>query len=194
MAVFIIGILIFLVTVTVHEVAHGYVAYLCGDTTAKDAGRLTLNPLKHMDPFWTVFVPFFLIIVRSPILFGMAKPVPVNFMMLRKPKRDMVLVAAAGPGANILMAIGLIYLYKLSGISVLLYLIVLNLVLAFFNLIPIPPLDGGRILAGFLPDHIAYSLRKVEPYGIFIVMLLLMTGIAQTFLSWCLASFLSFFS
>jgi Zn-dependent protease len=190
---FIVGLIIFAITVTIHEVSHGYVAYLCGDATAKNAGRLTLNPLKHIDPFWTVIVPFILLVVRSPILFGMAKPVPVNFMMLRNPKRDMILVAAAGPAANILMAIVLIYVYKLTGIAVLIYLIMLNLLLAFFNLIPIPPLDGGRILAGFLPSHLAYKFGRIEPYGIFIVVFLLMTGIAQRFLTWCLGAFLHFF-
>jgi Zn-dependent protease len=190
---FIVGLIIFAITVTIHEVSHGYVAYLCGDATAKNAGRLTLNPLKHIDPFWTVIVPFILLVVHSPILFGMAKPVPVNFMMLRNPKRDMILVAAAGPAANILMAIALIYVYKLTGIAVLIYLIMLNLLLAFFNLIPIPPLDGGRILAGFLPSHLAYKFGRIEPYGIFIVVFLLMTGIAQRFLTWCLGAFLHFF-
>jgi len=193
MSGFIVGIIIFAITVTIHEVSHGYVAYLCGDKTAKAAGRLTLNPLKHIDPVWTVLVPFILVVMHSPVIFGMAKPVPVNFMMLRNPKRDMIFVAAAGPFANILMAIILIYVYKLIAIPVLTYMILLNLVLAFFNLIPIPPLDGGRILAGFLPDHLAYKYGRIERYGIFIVMALLMTGLVQQFLMMCLSFFLKLF-
>lgn len=190
---FFVGLVIFAFTVTIHEVSHGYMAYVCGDATAKDAGRLTLNPLKHIDPVWTVLVPVALVLIHSPVLFGMAKPVPVNYMNLRNPKRDMLFVAAAGPVANILTAIALLTLLKIVALPILSYMIVLNLVLAFFNLLPIPPLDGGRILASLLPPSLAYQFGKIERYGIFIVLLLLMTGFVHRFLGICLQGFLRIF-
>ena len=190
---FVIGFFIFLISMAVHEAAHGYVAYICGDRTAEEAGRLTLNPIKHIDPVWTVIVPIALVVLHSPILFGMAKPVPVNFMRLRHPKRDMIFVAAAGPLSNLCMAVLMIHLFKMTGMTVFMYMIFLNLALGFFNLLPIPPLDGGRILAGLLPNHLAYRFGKIEPYGIMIVILLIMTGIARQIFEFCLAGFMRFF-
>jgi len=178
----------FLIAVVFHELAHGFVAYKLGDHTAKVAGRLTLNPIAHIDPLGTIILPAILIIVHSPVLFGWAKPVPVNFFNLRNPKKDSAIVAFAGPGTNIIFAalFGLIYkllifipmpeaILKPLALTCI-YGVQLNLIFAFFNLIPILPLDGGRILAAFLPSRWAYSFSKIEPYGIWIVMGLLFLG------------------
>ena len=179
----------FLVAVVFHEVAHGYAAYKLGDNTAKVAGRLTLNPISHIDPIGTIFLPTILIIFHSPVLFGWAKPVPVNFFNLRNPKRDSAIVAAAGPITNIIFAALFGIIYKLllflpiptalmNPLAITcMYGVQLNLIFAFFNLIPILPLDGGRILASFLPPRWAYNFSKIEPYGIWIVMGLLFFGI-----------------
>ena len=179
----------FLVAVVFHEVAHGYAAYKLGDNTAKVAGRLTLNPISHIDPIGTIFLPAILIIFHSPVLFGWAKPVPVNFFNLRNPKRDSAIVAAAGPVTNIVLAALFGITYKLLLFLPLsaalmnplaitcMYGVQLNLIFAFFNLIPILPLDGGRILAAFLPPRWAYNFSKIEPYGVWIVMGLLFLGI-----------------
>jgi len=178
----------FLIAVVFHELAHGYTAYKLGDHTAKVAGRLTLNPIAHIDPIGTVILPAILIIFHSPVLFGWAKPVPVNFFNLKNPKRDSAIVAAAGPLTNIIFAALFGLTYKLFSILPLpisllkpllitcIYGVQLNLIFAFFNLIPILPLDGGRILAAFLPRRWAYSFSKIEPYGIWIVMGLLFIG------------------
>jgi Zn-dependent protease len=164
-------IIIFLVTITIHEYAHGKVAYYFGDRTAYDAGRLTLNPLKHIDPFWTVVFPLMLMMLGKPPI-GMAKPVPVNFMCLKNPKRDMIWVAAAGAIANIVFASILAALLRLLPYHELLMAIYLNLGLAVFNLIPIPPLDGSRVIAGLLPDAWAYRYGKLEKYGMVIVLVI----------------------
>jgi len=169
-------IIVFLVTVTVHEYAHGRVAYFFGDRTAYHSGRLSFNPLKHIDPFFTVILPLMLVFMGAPPI-GMAKPVPVNFLHLRNPKRDMIWVAAAGPCANLLFATILAGLLHITQMGILLLAIYLNVGLAVFNLMPIPPLDGGRICAGLLPNHIAYRFGKVEPFGIFIIMGLLWVGL-----------------
>ncbi|WP_025209269.1 site-2 protease family protein [Hippea sp. KM1] len=178
----------FLVAVVFHEVSHGYVAYKLGDNTAKFAGRLTLNPIAHIDPLGTIILPAVLIIAHSPILFGWAKPVPVNFFNLRNPKRDSAIVAAAGPITNILLAIAFAVIYRIAlflpngfitqpVVLTCLYGVQLNLIFAFFNLIPILPLDGGRILASLLPPKWAYSFSRLEPYGMYIVIALLFLGI-----------------
>lgn len=177
----IIIILVFLPAVILHEYAHGWVAYKLGDPTAKLAGRLTLNPIKHIDPVGTILLPAFLILMRSPILFGWAKPVPVNFLNLYRPKRDMLWVGIAGPVVNIFLAVTLSLLLKLElsdGLRDILGLAILvNLILAVFNMLPIPPLDGSRLVMSLLPMPYARSYAKLEPYGILIVFVLLYFGL-----------------
>ncbi len=176
--------------ITLHEAAHGYAALKFGDTTAKMLGRITLNPLKHIDLIGTILVPI-LAYVSGGFLFGWAKPVPVNFGHLRRPKQDMLWVAAAGPGANILMAVfwaGMIKLAHLmpgSAYAQPLALmgsagVTINAVLAALNLLPIPPLDGGRIAVSLLPYRWAAMLSSIERYGLFIVLGLLFTGLLNT--------------
>ena len=151
--------------VVVHEVSHGWAALALGDRTALTAGRLTFNPFKHMDPIGTLILPLLLTLLRSPFVFGWAKPVPVNFAALRHPKRDIFWVGAAGPAANFLLAIAAAFFLKTIGgslppwgIAAVKYLILINLVLGLFNLIPIPPLDGSRILTGLVPSRFAAPL------------------------------------
>ena len=170
--------------ITLHEAAHGYVARLFGDQTAWVLGRVTLNPLKHIDPIGTILVPGVLLLTGAPFLFGWAKPVPVNFGNLRHPKRDMIWVAAAGPAANFVMALLWVLLLGVAAPGNLLaseglqqiahYGIIVNLVLMALNLLPIPPLDGGRIAVGLLPGRASYALSRVEPYGFFVILALLM--------------------
>ena len=178
-----IWVLPVIIAITFHEAAHGYVAHLLGDDTAWLLGRVSFNPLRHIDPFGTILLPGMLLLVGSPFLFGYAKPVPVNFRALRSPRRDMVLVAAAGPAMNIALAIvaalafhGVGYLPETSGqwlAANLRNALVFNIVLAVFNMFPLPPLDGGRILVGILPRPAAAALSRVEPYGILILIGLL---------------------
>ena len=178
MVTVLLAVLIFLMTVTLHEVAHGVVAYLRGDQTAKLRGRLTLNPFKHIDPFWTVIFPLFLYLsTGGRFVIGMAKPVPVHFENLRRPKQDMIWVALAGPAANIILAQFLLLAFRVSEFSILLIGIYFNLALAVFNLLPIPPLDGSRIVAGLLPKPLDREYLKIEPYGFLIVLLLYFTGL-----------------
>jgi Zn-dependent protease len=182
--------------ITLHEAAHGYVARHYGDPTAYQAGRITLNPLKHVDPVGTLLVPGLILAASSlvgggAILFGWAKPVPVDFARLRNPKADMLWVAAAGPGANLLMALGWAFLLKLAMVAPenaysapLMRMsdagIHINAVLMLLNLLPIPPLDGGRIAVSLLPHHLAWRFARIEPYGFPILILLLITGILGT--------------
>jgi len=171
------AVAIFLVTVTVHEYCHGLLANRLGDSTARDAGRLSLNPLRHIDPFWTVLLPLLLFIsTRGQFAIGMAKPVPVNFLNLRHPKRDMIWVAAAGPAANFVLATVLAFLFRLYPFQILLYAIYFNVGLGVFNLIPIPPLDGSRILLGLLPSSLASFYVRLEPFGFLIVLALYFSG------------------
>ncbi|MCP9629600.1 site-2 protease family protein [Rhodopseudomonas palustris] len=168
-----------LIAITFHEAAHAYAARMCGDDTAWMLGRVTLNPIKHIDPFGTVLLPLLLLAMQSPFLFGYAKPVPVNFRGLRHPRRDMILVAAAGPAINIALALiaalGLRLIGDVSGaagewlLRNLANALLINVVLAIFNLIPIPPLDGGRIAVGALPRVLAQPLARLEPYGMLIL-------------------------
>ena len=177
-----------LFAITLHEAAHGYVARHFGDMTAHAQGRISLNPARHIDLVGTIVVPLAMLLLSGGrFLFGWAKPVPVNFSALRKPKRDMMWVAAAGPGANLAMALGWAALLKLAVVlpanffTVPLRLmaeagIVVNLVFMFLNLVPILPLDGGRILAGLLPNRMAWQYAKLEPWGMPLLILLLVTN------------------
>jgi Zn-dependent protease len=179
-----------LFAITVHEVAHGYVARRLGDRTAQMLGRLTLNPLKHIDPVGTVLVPLIMLLLPGGFLFGWAKPVPVDYRNLGNPKRDMAIVAAAGPLSNLVMAIGWVLLLRLSvaflntlpwAAQPLFFMaqagVAINLILMVLNLMPVPPLDGGRVLTGMLPNRQAARFAALEPYGLMIVLALLMTGV-----------------
>jgi Zn-dependent protease len=165
-----------IIAITFHEAAHGYVARFFGDNTAWQIGRVTLNPFKHIDPVGTIFLPALLFMARSPFLFGYAKPVPVNFRALRNPRRDMIWVAAAGPGMNIALAVLAALSFHLvdyfpdtAGRWIaenLKNALVINVFLAIFNMLPLPPLDGGRVAIGLLPDRLAMPLARLEPYGL----------------------------
>lgn len=168
---------IFLFTVTIHEAAHGFTAFAFGDRTAKEEGRLTLNPLKHIDIVWTILFPLVLIKLGLPAI-GMAKPVPVNFANLHRPKRDMIWVALAGPAANLLTAWGFSLVYSVTDGWAWLAGVYFNLGLAVFNLLPVPPLDGSRILTGLLPVRAAREYVKIERYGFIIVIALVWAGLA----------------
>lgn len=180
-----------LFAITVHEAAHGYVARYLGDNTAYMLGRVTLNPFKHIDPMGTILMPLLLYFATSgAFLFGYAKPVPVNFGRLRKPKRDMVWVALAGPASNFIQALLWALLFTVlvgSGVQERFFLemakagVLVNLVMWAFNLFPLPPLDGGRILAGLLPPKQAYAFSRIEPWGFFIVMGLVILGVVSSF-------------
>ena len=179
----IFSIMLFFLAVVIHEFAHGWMAYKLGDPTAKHSGRLTLNPIAHIDPMGTIILPLFLIMTGSPILFGWAKPVPVNFRALHNPKKDMIWVGLAGPGANIILAIIISLIIKLKVVfipfQILEYFMALNLVLAIFNLIPIPPLDGSRVIMGLLPAKLAYQYIQLERFGFIIIVIMLYLGLFQ---------------
>lgn len=178
--------------ITLHEAAHAFAARYFGDSTAYMLGRMTLNPLKHIDPVWTIAVPL-LTMFFSPFIFGAAKPVPINFDALRHPKRDMIWVAAAGPGANLVMlllwgimariVIGLPYSEPVQFLAHVAEAgMYINALLMVFNLFPLLPLDGGRIVTGLLPERLAYSWSRLEPYGMFILVGLILSGILGRFM------------
>jgi Zn-dependent protease len=185
-----------LVAIIFHEVAHGWVAFQFGDSTAARMGRLTLNPISHIDLFGTILLPGFLILAGAPFVFGYAKPVPVNFYNLNHPKRDMIWVAGAGPVTNILLATLSIYLLKFLdtstnvlpaffGTSLALmaqHSVAINAMLAAFNLLPLPPLDGGRVMVGLLPNPYSSALARVERYGFLILLALIMTHTLDFFM------------
>ena len=184
-----------LLAITIHEAAHGWIASKLGDRTAQQIGRVTLNPIKHIDPIGTIIVPLVMFLL-SGFVFGWAKPVPVNWRNLRNPRRDMAFVAIAGPLANLLMAISWAIIAKITisialtiqptstaSIDILKYIIIaseygilINLILLVFKLIPIPPLDGSRVISSLLPKKLAYNYNKIEPYGMWIIIGLLFVG------------------
>ena len=185
-----------LFAVVLHEVAHGWVANRLGDPTAARLGRLTLNPISHVDIYGTILIPLFLVAVGAPFIFGYAKPVPVNFNNLGNPKRDMIWVAAAGPVTNIILAVASGYMFKaVYALENLLpdmlqaplammadFSVKMNVMLAAFNLLPVPPLDGGRVLVGMAPQPLSSIVARIEPFGFIIVLALLMTHTLDFFL------------
>lgn len=189
---FTISIIPVLLAITVHEAAHGYAAKYFGDKTAYFLGRITLNPIKHIDPVGTVVIPGMLLLLSAPFLFGWAKPVPVNFSNLNNPKKDMMWVALAGPASNLAMAIIwaiILGLFKSSGASYALFIIgmaqvgiMINLVLMLLNLLPIPPLDGGRMAVSLLPSPWSYKLASIERFGMFILIFLIVSGLLSAIL------------
>lgn len=177
---------LFMMTVVIHEVSHGVAANFLGDPTARQAGRLTLNPLRHIDPFGTLLLPLMLRLIHSPILFGWAKPVPVDYRNLAHPKQDMLWIGAAGPASNFAMAVVAALLLRAGGpawpplvISLLQTLALINLSLGLFNLLPVPPLDGSRILVGLLPAPWAAAVLRLERWGILILVALLYFGVGD---------------
>lgn len=183
------------IAMTIHEFAHGWVAFKLGDPTAKYSGRLTLNPFAHIDPFWTFILPLFLFVSSGGrFVFGAAKPVPVNYWALKNPKRDMVFIGVSGPAVNLIFAVVLAIAIKIiplpvEVVSLVINLIAINVVLGVFNLIPIPPLDGSRILTGLLPEPLASSYASIEPYSFIILLALIWMGALNWFV-WPLVEFI----
>jgi Zn-dependent protease len=180
-------VVVLLFSVIIHEVAHGYVALRNGDPTARMLGRLTLNPIPHIDPIGTIILPLLLLLTHSPILFGWARPVPVNPLNFRNHKWGEISVSAAGPLSNLGLAVVFAVLFRLAGSNEGLLLLAnigvsLNIILALFNLIPIPPLDGSHILAWVLPRNLALTYQRLEPYGFILLLVLLYLGVFNAIL------------
>ncbi len=191
-----LGILIF--SAIIHEVMHGVVAEKLGDDTARDEGRITLNPIPHIDPFGSILLPGFLLLVGSPVVFGAAKPVPVNFNNLRNPKLGMALVSLAGPLSNFALAVLLVLPIKFGLVSGIVQdywvkAVILNLILGTFNLLPIPPLDGSKVVAAFLPNKAMYWILSMERYGFMLVLIFLMLGLLDKILLPVITTFLNIF-
>lgn len=194
----VVSFVVLIISAIIHEMAHGLAAEKLGDPTARSLGRITLNPIKHIDPFMTIILPGLLILSQSPVVFGGAKPVPVNPRYFSNPRRGMAIVAAAGPMINLILAgVGflLMKLLALTGLFhvvsqsvatfiavVFIQWIIINIVLAIFNLFPVPPLDGGRIVVGLLPRKLAVRYAQVERYGLLIVFFLLYMGVFDSYL------------
>jgi Zn-dependent protease len=194
-------IVVLIFSIVFHEYAHGRVAFWRGDATAKEQGRLTLNPLPHIDPFGSILLPLFLIVTHAPVLFAWAKPVPIHPGRFKDAKKDLAIVGASGPASNLLLAVAAAVIFRLSlGLSgetnaahqFLVLVVLINLVLACFNLIPIPPLDGSRIVTGLLPSVWAQNYLKIERYGMLIIFGLLFLGFFR-WLIWPIVVFLLFF-
>lgn len=195
-----ITLAILLFSVIIHEVSHGLVAEKLGDSTARDAGRITLNPIPHIDPFGSIMLPALLLWIKSPIIFGAAKPVPVNFERLNPRKLGMALVSIAGPGSNFLLAVLFALPITFGLISggvmeaVWTKAVFINLLLGTFNLLPVPPLDGSKILASLLPDNIMYKLLELERFGFLLIIALLFLGVLGTVLWPVVAVFFAAFN
>ena len=190
----IIIIFILFFSVIIHECSHGYAALLCGDDTAKVMGRLTLNPIPHIDPIGTLLLPFLLVIFHSRVIFAWAKPVPINPYNFYDYKKGILLTGAAGPLSNIILSLLFSLLFRVSGSFSLLSRVLalgclINLFLAIFNLIPVPPLDGSRIISGLLPSEMEARYRRIEPFGTFIILFLFLFGALDIVFS--LGAFLS---
>lgn len=193
-----ITFIILIFSAIIHEVAHGLMAERLGDDTAREEGRITLNPIPHIDPFGSILLPLLLLFAGSPVIFGAAKPVPVNFNNLRNPKSGMALVSVVGPLSNFALALLFVIPLKFGIASsvaepILLQAIFINLVLGVFNLLPIPPLDGSKIVASFLPDHLMHKLLEFERWGFILVLVFLYTGILSYILNPVLATFTRIF-